>query len=90
MSVEQELVLAQELESRNRNKDVEEEDEEEPVQEFKYYLKPKVTFKIVTTRWGIITIIAGFCYLWEICWTIAGVNNYTDITRKTVCGSLKS
>lgn len=34
--------------------------------------------------------MAGFCYLYEICWTIAGVNNYTDITRKTVCGSVKT
>lgn len=54
-----------------------------------YYLKPEVTFKVVTTRWGIITIIAGMCYLYEIIWTISGVNNYTDITRQNLCGSLK-
>ena len=55
-----------------------------------YYLKPEVMFKIVTTRWGIITIIAGACYLIEIIWTISGVNNYTDITRNTLCGSIKT
>ena len=55
-----------------------------------YYLKPDVTFKVVTTRWGIITIIAGMCYLYEIIWTISGVNNYTDISRLNVCGSLKT
>jgi len=55
-----------------------------------YYLKPEVLFKIVTTRWGIITIIAGACYLYEIIWTISGVNNYTDITRNTLCGSIKT
>lgn len=32
--------------------------------------------------------MAGCCYLYEIIWTIAGVNNYTDVTRETVCGSL--
>lgn len=25
--------------------------------------------------------MAGICYLYEICWTIAGVNNYCDISR---------
>ena len=30
------------------------------------------------------------CYLYEIIWTISGVNNYTDITRLNVCGSLKT
>ena len=34
--------------------------------------------------------MAGCCYLYEICWTIAGVNNYTDITRLKVCGSVKT
>jgi len=38
-------------------------------------------FKIVTTRWGLFTCIAGVCYLYEIIWTISGVNNYCDITR---------
>ena len=37
-------------------------------------------FKIVTTRWGLFTFIAGVCYLYEIIWTISGVNNYCDIT----------
>lgn len=60
----------------------------QPVQEFKYYLKTDVTFKIATTKWGIITIVAGCCYLYEIIWTISGVNNYTDISRNKVCGSL--
>jgi len=32
--------------------------------------------------------MAGACYLYEIIWTIAGVNNYTDISRKALCGSL--
>lgn len=32
--------------------------------------------------------MAGACYLYEICWTISGVNNYTDVTRGTLCGSL--
>jgi len=53
-----------------------------------YYLKTEVFFKIATTKWGLITIVAGICYLYEIIWTIAGVNNYTDISRKTLCGSL--
>jgi len=30
------------------------------------------------------------CYLYEIIWTISGVNNYTDITRLNLCGSLKA
>jgi len=34
--------------------------------------------------------MAGMCYIYEIIWTIAGVNNYTDITRHNLCGTLKS
>jgi len=49
--------------------------------EFKWYLKSEKFFKIVTTRWGIFTIISAMCYVYEIIWTISGVNNYCDITR---------
>lgn len=48
---------------------------------FNWYFKHDRFFKIVTTRWGIFTIISGCCYLYEIIWTISGVNNYCDITR---------
>ena len=59
------------------------EGEEEQItqQAFNYYLKQERFFKIVTTKWGVFTIIAGACYLYEIIWTISGVNNYCDITR---------
>ena len=66
----------------------EENEEVQHVQPFSYYLKPEVTFKIVTTKWGLITIMAGLCYVYEIIWTISGVNNYTDITRNNLCGTL--
>ena len=60
------------------------------MQGFNYYLKPAVTYKIVTTRWGLFTILSACCYLYELVWTIAGVNNYTDITRTFPCGTVAS
>lgn len=67
-----------------------EKEEVEPVQPFLYYLKPSVTFKIVTTKWGVFTILGALCYIYELVWTISGVNNYTDITRLTACGTVKT
>lgn len=58
-----------------------------PVQEFKFYLKPEVTFKIISTKWGVFTFIGGFVYLYHLFFTIAGVNNYTDITRTMDCNA---
>ena len=58
-----------------------EKEEELLIQPFNFYLKHDRLFKIITTRWGIFTIIAGIIYLYEIIWTISGVNNYCDITR---------
>lgn len=50
-------------------------------QSFKWYLQHSRLFKIITTNWGTFTIISGLIYLYEIIWTISGVNNYCDITR---------
>ena len=49
--------------------------------QFNWYLKRDRFYKIVTTRWGLFTIMALSIYLYEIIWTIAGVNNYCDISR---------
>lgn len=71
-------------------KKVAQEDEEVepplPVQEFKFYLKPDVTFKIISTNWGVFTALGGLVYCYHFVFTIAGVNNYTDITRTKACG----
>lgn len=68
--------------------EVEDEEEEEPpmpVQEFKFYLQPEVTFKIISTKWGVFTAIGGFVYLYHLLFAIAGVNNYSDISRTLDC-----
>lgn len=44
-----------------------------------------MTFKIISTKWGVFTIIGGFVYCYHLIFTIAGVNNYTDITRMEKC-----
>ena len=35
-------------------------------------------------------MIGGVVYFYHLCFTIAGVNNYADITRKDLCGSAKN
>jgi len=49
-----------------------------------------VSYKIVTTKWGVFTVLGACCYLYEFILTIAGVNNYTDVTRFTACGTVKT
>ena len=38
-------------------------------------------------NWRTFTIIGFFMYLYHIIFTIAGVNNFTDITRFSNCGN---
>lgn len=57
----------------------------EPEQSFRYYLKPEVTYKIISTKWGLFTALGGFCYCYHFTWTVAGVDNYCDITRNYQC-----
>jgi hypothetical protein len=40
----------------------------------------------VTTRWGLFCCVGGLVYIYHLLWTIAGVNMYADISRKTACG----
>lgn len=61
-----------------------------PVQPFKFYLNHEVTFKIISTRWGLFTIIGGVIYLLHLCWAIAGVNSYCDYTRLNKCGDAQT
>ena len=67
-----------------------EEEEEAPMEmkEFGWYTTSEPMFKIVDTRWGQFTILAGIIYLYHLCFTIAGVNMYADITRKNICGNV--
>ena len=60
------------------------------VQPFTFYLQPDITFKIVTTRWGTFSILAGFIYSFHLVMTIIGVDKYTDITRLNLCGNAKT
>jgi hypothetical protein len=68
-------------------KEVDKESDEaiEPEQPFRYYLKPEVTYKIISTRWGLFTALGGFCYCYHFTWTVAGVDNYCDTTRNYQC-----
>jgi hypothetical protein len=65
--------------------DEEEDEAKEPEQPFKFYLKPEVTYKIISTRWGLFTALGGFCYCYHFTWTVAGVDNYCDTTRTYQC-----
>ena len=66
--------------------DDEKKEEKETVNEdFKFYLKPEVTYKIVSTKWVTFTALGGFCYCYHFVWTVAGVDNYCDTTRTYRC-----
>jgi hypothetical protein len=75
------------VEDANSDEDAE---PELPIQPFKFYCTSKATFKIVWNNWGWFTILGGFVYFYHLCFTIAGVNNYSDITRKALCGDAKN
>jgi len=62
-----------------------EEEEQLPVQVFQFYLKPEVTFKIISTRWGLFTALGGCIYVYHLLWTISGVDKYADYTRLNAC-----
>ena len=63
-----------------------EEEEQLPVQEFKFYTKHEVTFKIISTRWGFFTMLAGAIYSYHLLFAISGVDKFTDYTRLNQCG----
>ena len=69
-------------------KEEEEETKRQPVEPFKYYLKPEQTYKIVSTRWGLFTALGGFTYFYHFAWTVAGVDNYCDYTRTKQCNGM--
>jgi len=73
----------------NPDKPPEKQDEEEvqPVQEFKYYLKHEVSYKIIEQKWVMFCLLAAVGYLFHLSWAIAGVNMYTDYTRMIPCGT---
>lgn len=79
--------MSTELVEQHPDKEVddEKEEEQEPEQEFKFYLKPEITYKIISTRWGMFTALGGFCYCYHFAWTVAGVDNYCDTTRTYRC-----
>jgi len=67
--------------------DESEEEPKQPVQDFKYYLKPEVSYKILATKWVHFTCLGGFTYFYHFAWTVAGVDNYCDYTRLLTCGA---
>lgn len=67
-----------------------ENEEKLSIQPFKFYLQPKVFFKIVDTCWGQFCLIAGLIYIYHFFWTIAGVNMYADYTRLNTCAGVSN
>lgn len=51
-----------------------------------FYCKPDVTFKIISTRWGLFTCLAGAIYSYHLLFTISGVDKFTDYMRLNPCG----
>ncbi len=45
-----------------------------------------MTFKIISTRWGLFTVLAGVIYSYHLFWTVYGVDKYADYTRLNLCG----
>lgn len=70
----------------SKTQDKETEEQLMEVQPFKFYLRPDVTYKIVSTKWGTFSLLAGVVYIYHLIWAVAGVNAYTDQTRKLPCG----
>jgi hypothetical protein len=68
-------------------KEEEEEEEKPPVEKFSYYLKPYVSYKIVSTKWVTFTCLGGFTYFYHFAWTVAGVDNFCDYTRLLSCNA---
>lgn len=68
-----------------KENDDEEEEPPLPIQPFNFYLKPEVTFKICSTRWGLFTCLGGLIYSYHLVITIAGVNCFCDYTRSIPC-----
>lgn len=71
------------------NPGAEDEEEDMPVQPFKFYLRPEVTFKIISTRWGLFTCLAGVIYSFHLLWAISGTDKFTDYTRLNACAGLE-
>lgn len=61
------------------------EDEPMPIQPFKFYLGTAQTYKIISTRWGLFTLLASVIYCIHLVCTIAGVNHYADGSRFRLC-----
>lgn len=47
-------------------------------------------YKIIETRWGIFTIIAGVVYVFHFVWAIVAVDKFCDYTRINLCGDAKT
>mmetsp|Transcript_4644 Transcript_4644/g.7874 ORF Transcript_4644/g.7874 Transcript_4644/m.7874 type:complete len:85 (-) Transcript_4644:853-1107(-) len=62
------------------------EEEQLPPQQFGFYLKTEVTYKIISTRWVLFTALSGSIYIYHLFWTISGVDKFTDNTRLNSCG----
>lgn len=61
------------------------DDQAQQPQPFKFYLRPDVTYKILTTKWGTFTLLGGLVYAYHFVWAITGVNAFTDISRLNQC-----
>ena len=50
-----------------------------------FYIKPENSYKIIENRYGLFYLLGGIIYLYHLCFTIAGINNYCDISRFNIC-----
>jgi hypothetical protein len=48
-------------------------------------LKPSNSFTIISKKWGQISLLTGFIYIYHIVWAIYGVDKFCDISRTYPC-----
>ena len=63
-----------------------EHEEQMAPQPFGFYLKPDVSFKIISTKWGTFTLLGLVIYIYHLCWAVGSIDKYADITRLYACG----
>jgi hypothetical protein len=65
-----------------------EETPEEPameIQEMNFYLLPENSYIIIEKRYWLFFALGGIIYFYHFCFTIAGINNYCDVSRFDIC-----
>ena len=53
----------------------------------KEFLRPRFAYEVIEHKWGTFTILGFIVYSFHFVMCIGGVDKFTDITRKNICGN---